>query len=452
MINNFCDLLLLPDEILDQSFSYLSHKEISIVQIVNKRFKNIVLEFSLINTIEKQANFYSEKNVVSVSSLIIERQRLFDCKELMKITEISQKFPGFFSAFLKAYTHLNNDLKDQIIKCALWDFDEFHTLDCSKPISELCKQLIKDYTEEEKQEIESNPLLYSALFNVTMSEKEIYFYLLEKSMDWNKSSKLDCLLAVKRDGSILEKINYSLKMDKEIVLTAVKQNGLALDFAHTSLKRNREIVWNAVRQNGLALKFADETLKQDKGIVIEAVQRNCYAFQHANRSLRKNKEMVFEVVKKDGCTFHFADKSLKVDKEFVMLLVAEDALAFNYVDETLKKNEDVALAAIKQKARIFQDIDESLKNDKEFVLAALKRNIEVFQYINKSFKTNKGFVAAVVKHNDQVLKYVDDGLKNDVEFVLMVTRLDNIEARKSSIQTSPVVKKEPLNNEGCLLS
>lgn len=113
------------------------------------------------------------------------------------------------------------------------------------------------------------------------------------------------------------------KNDKKIVIVAVQKDGNVLEFAGDKLKADKEVVLEAVRNNGCALKYASEILKDDKDVVLEAVRKSACSFMYASDGLKDDKEVVLEAVRRYRWNLMYASERLKEDDELIALSVDE---------------------------------------------------------------------------------------------------------------------------------
>ena len=82
------------------------------------------------------------------------------------------------------------------------------------------------------------------------------------------------LVAVRKNGRLLEYCNEVFESDTEVVLAAVQQSGLALKFASEKLRNTLEIDIAAVQQNGLSLALVGPAFRDHKIVVLQAIKQN----------------------------------------------------------------------------------------------------------------------------------------------------------------------------------
>jgi hypothetical protein len=78
------------------------------------------------------------------------------------------------------------------------------------------------------------------------------------------------LLAIERDGHVLQYASAELRKDREVVLAASKRNGYALQWASAELRNDREVVLAAVRQGAGALWYVSQELRGDPEVLAAA--------------------------------------------------------------------------------------------------------------------------------------------------------------------------------------
>ena len=82
---------------------------------------------------------------------------------------------------------------------------------------------------------------------------------------------------------------FSYHNDKEVALVAVKRNGLVLDYCSKELKDDFDIVLAAVSNNGVSIKYASDNLKDNKKIVDAALKNKSDAINYLSNHMKTQK-------------------------------------------------------------------------------------------------------------------------------------------------------------------
>ena len=128
----------------------------------------------------------------------------------------------------------------------------------------------------------NNEDIITIIFN---EKKELYclanengIYILDYKYD-NYAKLLRWLIPMYRKNSYDIIMNNSYK---DLALIAVKKNGIILQYVSNYLKKDKEVVLAAVKENGYSLKYADILLQNDEEIIIESIKQKKYPLQHTN--------------------------------------------------------------------------------------------------------------------------------------------------------------------------
>ncbi|EFC38831.1 predicted protein [Naegleria gruberi] len=220
------------------------------------------------------------------------------------------------------------------------------------------------------------------------------------------------------DCSCLEKVNETLKKDREFVLETIKKHGSALEYADESLKQDREFILTAVKTNGNSFRYIDEKFKKDREIVLEGFKENLSALEYADKSLKKDRDFMLTAVKQNGLALQHADKLLKKDRKIVLEAVKEKAYAFKYANKSFTKDREFMLEAIESNPYAFGNANVSFKKDRQFMLDAVKRNgLALHYYQDDLFRKDREIVLEAVKTNGKILKHLSESFRKDREVV-----------------------------------
>jgi hypothetical protein len=111
-----------------------------------------------------------------------------------------------------------------------------------------------------------------------------------------RKDKEVALAAVKQDPFALNWASESLRNDKELVIAAIKSRGgcsnSVPDFILREWFSDRDVVVLAVTKDGSLLQHACPELKADRDLVFTAVQKTPTALQWASRELKTDKQLV----------------------------------------------------------------------------------------------------------------------------------------------------------------
>lgn len=139
-----------------------------------------------------------------------------------------------------------------------------------------------------------------------------------------QSSLAISIRAIIIDPENLKHAPIEIQTVSEIVMLAVKKNGIMLQFASSCLRNNYDIVWEAVNQNGRAYVFASDELKQDRNLAILAVSSYGRTLRLVPANLRSDPEVVWAAVKENPYSIEFASKEIRSDFEFMKAVINED--------------------------------------------------------------------------------------------------------------------------------
>ena len=128
------------------------------------------------------------------------------------------------------------------------------------------------------------------------------------------------------DSEIFNKMDESLKTNKEFLVKAVNIKDSIFDQISDDLKKDKAIVLSAVSKNGFVLNKIDESFTKDKTVVLAAVNQSGASLMHADDTMKKDREVVLAAIKNhtSGHYIDYLDKSFIEDKKFVL-----EALKYN---------------------------------------------------------------------------------------------------------------------------
>ncbi len=118
------------------------------------------------------------------------------------------------------------------------------------------------------------------------------------------------LRILKINGSLIEKIESYLRVDRDVILIALHDYDNAMYITSYSIPvyifkdfmsdviTDREYVKKAVKINGMAIRDCDKKFKSDKEIVMYAVKSNKKCLIYVDDELKKDNEILFCVGKK----------------------------------------------------------------------------------------------------------------------------------------------------------
>ena len=225
------------------------------------------------------------------------------------------------------------------------------------------------------------------------------------------------IIAVEKNGFVLEYADEELKKDRDIVLAAVKQHGYALQYADL-LRKDREIVMAAVKNFGRALRFADPELKKDSGIVLAAVKSNAQALAYASEELKKDRDIVMAAVKQHWEAIEYADPELKKDREIVLAAVKQNGEALYWADPDPVLHREIVLALVQKDAyKGLNDAPEVLKDDLEIVLAAVSKDGTTLEIVSERLRADPKVVLAAVTQNGIAIMFAAPSLQNKLHIV-----------------------------------
>lgn len=246
------------------------------------------------------------------------------------------------------------------------------------------------------------------------------------------------LIAIKKDGKLLNYVSSSLRANKKLVKMAVTQEGEALKFASKELQSNKAIVMIAVKQNGLALRYASNALQNDSDIVIAAVSQNGLALEWIGKKLIYNLPIIERAVTQNALALQFVSSLLKDKVDSIA--VNQNPKAFVYAGVNLRNNKAEVLKAIQKDPSVFvaasdllqADIDiarevisrdglmlqyafDTIKDDKTLVLFAVNQNGLALQYASPDLQNNEEVVMAAIAQSVDAFEFASDSLKNDIK-------------------------------------
>lgn len=175
------------------------------------------------------------------------------------------------------------------------------------------------------------------------------------------------------------------KVDSEVITKNIAKAAMTkkenFDKLKDKFKNDPDIVLEALKNEGTwgdseIFNKIDGTLKTNKEFLIKAVNIKSNIFNQISENLKKDKDIVLSTVSKNGFELDKIDESFKKDKSVVLAAVNQSGASLQYADDTLKKDREVALAAIKNhtSGHYIDYLEQSFIEDKKFVLEALKLN------------------------------------------------------------------------------
>ena len=223
------------------------------------------------------------------------------------------------------------------------------------------------------------------------------------------------MLALQREGKVLEFLPESFRRDRSIVCHAAKHNTAALGFADKSVLRDRELFQYLVHYDGLAMKYALAELKSDREIMMIAVGQNGMALEYASEELKDDKDIVLKAVCNEGWALHHASDRLKSDRDVVLAAVAKAVSALQFASTTMQaqisNDREVALSAVSQNGLVLRRLSKHLQNYKDIVLEAVRRNGLALEYASPELKDDVEVVSVALNQNVKAIEHVSGRLK-----------------------------------------
>jgi len=214
----------------------------------------------------------------------------------------------------------------------------------------LCKVLRKASTEgfnvEALRQLHSKtlPTLHlqsqSREEKIKMLQREPYLHMILSEEE--RSDRELALIAVSRNGSILNDLPVSLWMDFEVVKTALNApggGGLVLHCASKAV----QIEW--LRGNGSLFEHLTEEQRSDSQLLEAAMSQDVQALRHASDVLK------IKILEQDGLMLRHL-QGIKNSVDVVLAAVNQNGLALQYWDPSSFRQEDIAarisVAAMRQ--------------------------------------------------------------------------------------------------------
>ena len=227
------------------------------------------------------------------------------------------------------------------------------------------------------------------------------------------------ILALLRIDGLIYKSPYlpiKFRNDKEIMIAAVNQNPYVFYSLPSEWQLNKQIAFEVLKQKGDYLQKMDYSLRQDKDLVLVAMETYPYAIASASEKLQDDRDVALLAITKDPSTFRFLGKTLKDDKEMVWIAVSAGA-SINDASDRLRGDRELVLTAINN-SRNFLIISTNLQDDKEVILAAVKKDGVSLKYASNKLKNDKEIVYAALSTTHGSLEYASKELRNDLDAVL----------------------------------
>ena len=180
------------------------------------------------------------------------------------------------------------------------------------------------------------------------------------------------MVAVEKNGSVLEYAPDAFKGDMEVLETALKQLasdgesfiGVLEKGCPTVKEMVKEMVktewvhprmrYNGTRPGWESLLFVPDILKGDKDVLAAA-------FRHTQLEGRSVKEMFLEAIATNASIVNVAPKALLNDREVILAALKHHGGWLRVASEELKDDRELALVAMQSEYGAFRDLSNRLK-------------------------------------------------------------------------------------------
>lgn len=197
----------------------------------------------------------------------------------------------------------------------------------------------------ESHNLSSDPVMVKAIISH-------YPRLLEFTRHGEAGIKEFAVLAVTKDGWMLENVKNALNNDIDVVKAAIQQTVHAIRFASDELLDNDEIARIAFEQEEgwIALKYLSERFQDDKDLVSRLIEQHGSVIQYASDSLKDDADIAkIALEQEDGwkALRHLSDR-YKGDREIGLWAAEQNVEAFKLLSEELRSDPEIAMKAVKK--------------------------------------------------------------------------------------------------------
>ena len=114
-------------------------------------------------------------------------------------------------------------------------------------------------------------------------------------------------------------VPHELRCNAEFMMIAVAKDGHILQYASLEVRSNKDVVLEAVHQDWAALQWASDNIRNSSKIVLAAVSGDIAALQYCGSSLLEKKEFFADhLLTKHGLdALEYADSKLQRDTDLV---------------------------------------------------------------------------------------------------------------------------------------
>lgn len=250
----------------------------------------------------------------------------------------------------------------------------------------------------------------------------------------NNFFREETLKSIKKDPSVLEKLPYTLRNDRQIVFEAIKYDGYYFRYASEELRNDKTFVLKLLENEGQYLE------EYPFGFVLESLWNN----------LLKDELFLLELLESQDIRvswryilFSFLSDKYKNDKIFLLRLLKKGYISLNDIWNQFLSDRDIILEYVKNDDiswswNRLSEISEELKNDIEiFTYVAKSLNPHHIRYASEEIKNNKEIALFALSKGwlfktSQTISVLWDKIKDDNEIIYDVINKDPISFKHAS--------------------
>jgi hypothetical protein len=200
------------------------------------------------------------------------------------------------------------------------------------------------------------------------------------------------LLALRKDGKLLQFLDYAFKDDAEVVLCAVQQFGSAIVFASIRLRNHEEVCLAAIRNHYFAYKYVSATLTEKHEFRLKALSANGMCLELL-LEFQDDEEMVRRAVASRGYALRFASDRLKANPSLQFAAISNDGDALMIIPQK-HRTRKIVLAAVGSKGTSVQYAPKPMRDMEDIGFAAVATTSVALKYL--SFRLQCGGLFAHV--------------------------------------------------------
>jgi hypothetical protein len=181
-------------------------------------------------------------------------------------------------------------------------------------------------------------------------------------------SETSTMLAIKKDGKLLEYAPTNLKDKEVIVLAAVMSNSRALKHASERLKNDKKFLLELISQKPDVITFIPEQQINDSTFLLEAIKKNSKVIRYMSTSMENYTQFMLDYFEKNPDKLELIPNNLRNNGMFMYDLIRSNKKALEYVSAELKKEKIFGLTVnhlLNMESKVQMEAKEEQESDKQ---------------------------------------------------------------------------------------